>query len=236
MTAKTILITGASRGIGKAIAHQLASEGHHLLLTAKNSATLEATAASLKMEFPNCSITSYLADMAQPNEVQALIDQLLANQQCLDVVVHNAGIFMPGKLMEEEMLHLQNMFQVNLLSIFQLTQGILPLMKKSKTPHIFTMGSIAGMAAYDNGGSYSISKFALMGFTKNLRKELAPQNIKVTTLLPGATYTDSWASANLPASQFIQPKDVALLISTCMQLSPAAVVEEILLQPMTGPF
>jgi short-subunit dehydrogenase len=75
-----------------------------------------------------------------------------------------------------------------------------------------------------------------MGFTKNLRKELAPQNIKVTTLLPGATYTDSWASANLPASQFIQPKDVALLISTCMQLSPAAVVEEILLQPMTGPF
>ena len=100
--------------------------------------------------------------------------------------------------------------------------------------HIFNICSIASIQAYPNGGSYSISKFALLGMGKNLREELKPHGVKVTNILPGATYTDSWAASGLPPERFMTPQDVAAMVVCAANLSPAACVEEIIMRPQLG--
>jgi short-subunit dehydrogenase len=100
--------------------------------------------------------------------------------------------------------------------------------------HIFTVCSIASLAAYPSGGSYSISKFALLGFTKNLRRELQPKGIKVTAVIPGAAYTDSWKSSGVPEQRLMEAEDIAKAIYHATVLSPQAVVEEIIIRPQLG--
>jgi short-subunit dehydrogenase len=129
---------------------------------------------------------------------------------------------------------LEKMLSVNLFSAYHLTRTVLPKMKAAKTGHIFTICSIAGLAAYPNGGSYSISKFALLGFTKNLRLELRELNIKVTAVIPGAVYTDSWNGSGVSEDRIMKPEDIASVIYSASQLSLAATVEEIVIRPQLG--
>jgi short-subunit dehydrogenase len=100
--------------------------------------------------------------------------------------------------------------------------------------HVFHICSIASLMAFPQSGSYSISKFALLGFSKSLRQELLHTNVKVTSVMPGATLTDSWAGVDLPAERFMEAKDVADIIWASYNLSKSAVVEEIVLRPMQG--
>jgi short-subunit dehydrogenase len=104
----------------------------------------------------------------------------------------------------------------------------------AKDGYIFNMCSIASIMAYPNGGSYSISKFALLGMTKVLREELKPHGIRVTAIMPGATLTASWEGVDLPAERFMKPEDVAETIYTAYALSKQSVVEEILIRPQLG--
>ncbi len=126
------------------------------------------------------------------------------------------------------------MLEVNLFSAYHVTRAVLPKMIANKTGHIFTICSIASLAAYPNGGAYSISKYALLGFTKNLRKELIPHNIKVTAIIPGAVFTDSWKGSGVSEDRIMEPEDIATLIYTASRLSPQATVEEIVIRPQLG--
>jgi NADP-dependent 3-hydroxy acid dehydrogenase YdfG len=121
-----------------------------------------------------------------------------------------------------------------LYSAYHLTRIIVPVMIEKRSGHIFNMSSIAGLKAYPAGGSYSISKFALRGFSVNLRDELKPYNIKVTTVFPGAAYTDSWASSGIDKKRFMESEDIAKMIYAASQLSPQACVEDIILRPQLG--
>jgi short-subunit dehydrogenase len=107
-------------------------------------------------------------------------------------------------------------------------------MMKRKQGHIFNMCSIASLQAYANGGAYSISKFALLGFSKNLREEMKPHGIKVTAVLPGATMTASWAGSNIDPNRIMEVNDIAEMVYTSSKLSPMAVVEDIILRPQLG--
>ena len=124
--------------------------------------------------------------------------------------------------------------EVNLYSAYHLTRVLLPKMMATKAGHIFTLCSIASLAAYPNGGSYSISKFALLGLTKNLRRELQPYGIKVTAIIPGAAYTDSWKESGVSEERLMEADDIAKTIYHATLLSPQAVVEEIILRPQLG--
>ena len=141
---------------------------------------------------------------------------------------------MPGSIHTEEDGVIEQMITTNLYSAYHLTRVLLPAMLQAKSGHIFNMCSIASLQAYANGGSYSISKFALAGFSKNLREELKPHNIKVTAVYPGAVYTDSWSGSGVNPGRIMQPADVAELVYTVSQLSPQACVEEIVLRPQLG--
>jgi short-subunit dehydrogenase len=152
----------------------------------------------------------------------------------LDVLINNAGVFLPGKISEETEGVLEMQLETNLYSAYHLTRVLLPIMIPQGRGHVFNMCSIASFMAYPNGGSYSISKFALLGFSKVLREEMKPKGLKVTSIILGAAWSDSWAGVDLPYERLMQSEDVAKAIWGCYDMSDSAVVEELLLRPMLG--
>jgi short-subunit dehydrogenase len=228
-----IVITGASKGIGKAIAEQFAAKGNTIFLCSRNEKELYDTVAFLQTEYPDCSIKAKPVDLGKKN------DAIEFGEWCLqfgvpDILVNNAGQFLPGSIYNEKDKTLEQMIEVNLYSAYHLTRVFLPAMMAAKKGHIFNMCSIASLNAYDNGGSYSISKFALLGFTKNLREELKPHGIKVTAVCPGATMSASWDGAEIDPARIMEAKDIAKMIFAASELSAQAVVEDIILRPLLG--
>ena len=230
-----IIITGASRGIGKAIAAEFASDkqGHTFYLCAKNKETLELTGKELQGRFPRTNIFTKACDLSVKEDVLAFGKWILQTEEKIDILVNNAGSFIGSNVHDEEEGALETMINTNLYSAYHLTRQIVPLMIKNKSGHIFNMSSIAGLKAYPGGGSYSISKYALRGFSVNLREELKQYNIKVTTVYPGAAYTDSWAGF-VEKERIMEAADIAKMMYAASFLSPQACVEDIIIRPQLG--
>jgi len=228
-----IIITGASKGIGKAIAQQFAAAGHTLLLCSRNEKQLYDTVAILQTHYPQCTIKAMLVDMSVKEEAKKFGVWSLGFG-VPDIVINNAGQFLPGSVYNEEEGVLEQMIEVNLYSAYHLTRTVLPAMIAAKRGHIFNICSIASLHAYSNGGSYSISKFALLGFSKNLREELKTHGIKVTAVCPGATMSASWEGFEVDTTRIMEADDVAKMIYASTQLSPQAVVEDIVMRPQFG--
>ncbi len=230
---KNIIITGASRGFGYAIAEIFAENGNDLLLTSMNESRLSKALAELQNKYPGITIKAKPFDLSKKEQALAFGEWCLKNGSP-DVLVNNAGSFAGSNVHNEEDGALEEMIETNLYSAYHLTRKIVPVMIEKKSGHIFNMSSIAGLKAYPNGGSYSISKFALRGFSINLRDELKPYNIKVTTVFPGAAYTDSWAASGIERKRFMEASDIAKMVYAASQLSLSACVEEIILRPQLG--
>jgi short-subunit dehydrogenase len=230
---KNVIVTGASRGLGKAVAEIFAENGNNLYLTAMNEVRLYTTTEELMRRYPEVTIKAKPYDLSKKEQAKAFGEWCLKN--CLpDVLVNNAGSFTGADVHNEKDGALEAMIEINLYSAYHLTRVLVSSMIERQTGHIFNMSSIAGLKAYPGGGSYSISKFAMRGFSLNLRDELKPYNIKVTTVFPGAAYTDSWASSGLDKKRFMEAGDIARIIYAAFQLSPQACVEEIILRPQLG--
>src|SRR5262249_49506501 len=129
---------------------------------------------------------------------------------------------------------LEKMIAVNLYSAYHVTRALVPGMINRQKGHIFNICSVASFQAYPNGGAYSISKHALAGFSKNLREEMKPYGVKVTTVYPGAAFTDSWAGSGVDPQRIMEAGDIAEMVFAASRLSPQATVEEILLRPQLG--
>ena len=228
------IITGTSRGIGKATARIFALHGYDLYLCSRSEENLYQSIEELKKDFPNISVDVKAFDLGKKQQAQLFGEWVNTNADTIDVLVNNAGNFIQGDVSDEPDGALEEMIEVNLYSAYHLTRTVLSKMKAAKAGHIFTLCSIASLAAYSNGGSYSISKFALLGFTKNLRRELQPHGIKVTAIIPGAVYTDSWKNSSVSEQRLMEADDIAKLIYSATLLSPQAVVEEIIIRPQSG--
>ena len=231
-----IVITGASKGIGFAIAKKFADDkqGHTIYICSREEESLKRAAIQLQARFPRSNIYHKTCDMSNTESILSFAKWLLNFQNAIDVLVNNAGQFVPGSVHNEPEGALEKMIEVNVYSAYHLTRALLPKMMQQQGGHIFNMCSIASLKAYDNGGAYSISKFALAGFTKNLREEMKPHNIKVTAVYPGATMSDSWSGANINPKRIMEAEDIAQLIYTASFLSPQACVEDIIVRPQLG--
>lgn len=227
------VITGASRGIGKSIARIFALNGYDLLLTSQNESTLLQTVSELKKDFPQVTIDAQALDIGVKQQAILFAEWAASKADTVDVLVNNAGTFLPGNVSEEAEGTLEKIIEVNLYSAYHITRALLPKMKAQGHGHIFNMCSIAGLQAYPNGGSYSISKAALHAFSKNLRHELMPHGIKVTAVIPGAVYTDSWAPF-VEQERIMEVEDIAQMVFAASRLSPQAVVEDMVLRPQLG--
>jgi len=229
-----IVITGASRGIGRAIAESFASGGHNLFLCGQNENTLKHTMESIMAKYPGIKVKAKARDLSKKEEAIAFGRWIIDNGYPIDVLVNNAGQFVPGSIYNEEDGILEQMMGVNLFSAYHLTRTLVPELIRKKSGHIFNICSIASLKAYANGGSYSISKYALHGFSKNLREELKPFNIKVTSVFPGAVFTDSWGDFDNSGHRIMEATDIAAMIYAASQLSPGACVEDIVVRPQLG--
>ncbi|NVJ85899.1 MAG: SDR family oxidoreductase [Algoriphagus sp.] len=230
---KSILITGGTKGIGRAICFRFAEEGFDIATCARHQADLDNLKSELESKFQGIRVLTEVADLSKKEEVQEFALKVKSFDP-IDVLVNNTGVFLPGAIHDEPDGNFELMMQTNLYSAYYLVRAILPEMMKRKSGHVFSMGSIAGTTAYPNGGSYAISKWAMLGMTKCLREEMKPYGIKVTSVLPGATYTASWEGVDLPIERFMKAEDVADSVWAAYNLSPSSVVEEITIRPQLG--
>ncbi len=231
---KIVVVTGGSKGIGRAIIEKFISRGFDAVTCARNAGDLQTMKSEVEKMYPGSIIYFRQADLSVKFQVKSFTDYVLSLNRPIDVLVNNAGYFVPGSISTEPDGNLESMMDANLYSAYYTTRGLVPKMKAVKSGHIFNMCSIASIKAYDNGGSYAISKFALLGFSKCLREELKSDNIRVTAVLPGATKTRSWEGVDLPDDRFIRVEDVADTLYSAYALSTNSVVEEIIIRPQLG--
>lgn len=230
---KLVVVTGGTKGIGKAVLEKFASHNFDLVTCSRSEEELKA----LKVEFSSqyaVSISAKKADLSQKEEVMSFVAFIQSLNRPVDVLINNTGLFIPGEVHTEAEGTLENMINTNLYSAYHVTRGLIHAMKERKKGHIFNMCSTASIIPYVNGGSYCISKFALLGMTRVLREEMKNFGVKVTAVLPGATLTASWEGTTLPAERFMKAEDVAEAIWTAYNLSPQSVLEELLIRPQLG--
>lgn len=229
-----IIITGGTKGIGLAIAEKFAQNGFNLAICSRNYKDLQAMKKDFTTRYPKIDFLIKKTDMSKQKEVMAFAKHIQSKWKKIDVLINNAGVFLPGAIHQEAEGTLEKQINTNLYSAYHLTRALLPLMLKRKSGYIFNMCSIASIMAYPNGGSYSISKFALYGFSKVLRAEMKDKGIRVSAVLPGATWSNSWAGVDLPVERLMQASDVADAIWSAYNMTPSAVMEEIILRPQLG--
>lgn len=229
-----VVVTGATKGIGWAIVARFAAAGADIAFNARSAHDVAVRKQWLEKKYPHQRFLGMVTDMSKRADVNAFADAVLAFCGRPAILVNNAGIFLPGSVHTEEAGVLEQLTETNVYSAYHLSRALLPVMMEAKAGHIFMICSTASITAYTNGGSYCITKYALLGMSRVLREELKAYRIKVTAVLPGATLTNSWAGSDLPESRFMQAEDVAETIYSAAGLSPSAVIEEILMRPMEG--
>ena len=228
-----VVITGATKGIGLAIANTFAGAGYHIITCSRNENDLKWLQQDLQKRF-GISVKYKVADIGNESEIKAFGNWIVNEELSVDVLINNAGYFVPGAVYNEDDGILQKMMETNVYGSYHLIRLLLPGMIGRKNGHIFNICSVASFHAFANVGAYGISKFALLGLTRHLREELKPFGIKVTAVSPGATFTASWEGSNVDPRRIIDANDVAKMIFAASQLSPSTVVEDIILRPQLG--
>lgn len=229
----TFLVTGASQGIGMAVAEALATEPEaHVALIARNAANLNQVAGRCRAIgakatiFP-CDVTDAAAVAVMGAAVQDEIG-------VPDLVVNNAGLFKPGSLYDTGIDAFRAQIDVNLISAFLVTRVFLDGMTARGSGMFVFMASVASLRAYPGGSAYCAAKHGLLGLARSVREETRDKGLRVTTLLPGATFTPSWEGVDLPEERFMPASDIAQVVLDAYHLSGRSVVEEIVIRPQLG--
>ena len=231
---KLIIVTGGTKGIGKAIVEKFAQEGFDIITCSRSQETLNRLQVEIHKRYPSIEIKTLHADLSRKQDVQKLVQFVQDQNRPVDVLVNNAGVYLPGNSFEEPDGQLETLINTNLYGPYYLTRGLIKDMIKQKSGYIFNICSIASIMAYKNSGSYTISKFALLGFTKSLRDEMKSHNVRVTAVIPGAVLTPTWDGMDIPPERFIKAEDIAHTVFSAYSLSGNTVIEEILVRPQGG--
>ncbi|SYX85079.1 3-ketoacyl-ACP reductase [Paenibacillus alvei] len=220
LTNKTALITGAGKGIGKALAESLAQEGVNLGLIARTSADLEALQAELTAKY-DIRVAIATADVAVQDDVNRAVASLTEQLGAIHIVVNNAGIASFGKLVDMDPQEWERIIQVNLMGTYYVTRAVLPAMIEQNEGSIINISSTAGERGFATGSAYNASKFAVMGLTEALMQEVRKHNIRVTALTPSTVNTELAVNAGLnigDEDRMMQPEDVAELALAALKL------------------
>jgi NAD(P)-dependent dehydrogenase (short-subunit alcohol dehydrogenase family) len=228
---KVVLVTGGSRGIGLAIARRLGNEGARLVLVARKGSALSKAAK----EVPGGPVV-LKADVTQARQVQRLFKVVERQLGQLDILINNAGVFTYKPFVSTSLEDWRHNIDTNLTALFLCTHSALPLLRRSRTPHLVNILSVSSLLAFTNCSAYTASKFGALGLTRVLREELRPWKIRVTGILPGSTNTRLTNQFGFPVCRLdlIQPVDVAEAVFSALTQPPRTTLEEILLMPSQG--
>ncbi|MCI9846323.1 3-ketoacyl-ACP reductase [Flavobacterium pectinovorum] len=217
---KNALITGAGKGIGKAIAIALAKEGVNVILVSRTQLDVEQLA--VKIENFGVKSLALTADVSDINSVNTAVEKALAEFKTIDILINNAGIASFGKFLELEPTEWEKIIQVNLMGTYYTTRAVLPNMIERQTGDIINISSTAGLNGNALTSAYSASKFAVLGLTDSLMQELRKHNIRVTALTPSTVATDMAKELNLTdgnPEKVMQSEDIAELIIAQLKLN-----------------
>lgn len=228
-----VVVTGGSKGIGKSIAKQFFDAGHQVIICGRNKETLIETQSEID-QTQSGRLNIFVCDLSKETDIHSFSQYIHQQFSAVDILVNNTGVFIPGSILDEADTNYITQMNTNVFSAYLLCKSLIDLIQQSANGQIFNICSVASIKAYPNGGSYGISKFALLGFTKTLREELKDKGIKVTAVMPGATFTSSWEGVDLPEDRFMPSEDVAQMVYSISQLSKQSVVEEIIMRPQLG--
>ena len=228
------IITGATKGIGRALVMHLAANKYNLALCARNADDVEKLVAELNQIHPALNFYGMATDLEKRSDVEAFANFALDSFRTVDLLINNAGLFMPSGLMDEAPDALERQMQVNVHTPHYLCKFFAREMINQKKGHIVNICSTASLNLLTGSASYSISKAALLSLTRLLREELMPSGIRVTAVLPGATLTNSWAGTTLPADRFVLPEDIAKAVFNAISMNEGVNVDEVIIRPLLG--
>lgn len=224
---KTAFVTGAARGIGKAIALHLAKEGVHIGLLARTESVLKEVAADI--ESFGVKVAYATADVSSQEQVDAAIASLTSDVGPADILINNAGIATFGTVMEMDPEEWKKILDVNLMGTYYVTRAVLPQLIEKNAGDIITISSTSGLNGAATSSAYSASKFAVIGFTESLAQEVRRNNIRVSTLTPSTVATDLALDLNLikenDDSKLIQAEDIAEFVVNQLKLNPRVYVK-----------
>ena len=224
---KNALITGAGKGIGKAITLALAKEGVNVILIARTQEEIDNVAA--KARSLRVKAVAITADVADINSVNTAVEKALAEFGTIDILINNAGIAAFGKFLDLEPAAFERIIQVNLMGTYYVTRAVLPNMIERKSGDIINISSTAGLNGNAMTSAYSASKFAVLGLTESLMQEVRKHNIRVTALTPSTVATDMAKDLKIVgenADQIMQAEDMAELIIAQLKLNPRVFIKQ----------
>lgn len=228
---KVALVTGASKGIGRAIAKGLGEDGFNLALTARSEDQLNKLKEELSENGTggNINIETYPLDVRDHEGIKSMVDDTVAKFGRIDLLFNNAGVFHQGTvdLSYEEF---SDMIDINLKSAFYVLQQVVPVMRKQKSGTIINLSSRSGLQAKARSGGYAASKFALVGLNEALYRDATADGIKVTALCPGWVDTSMSSASGLEDSEKIQTDDIVETVRWLLKLSPSACVKDLMIE------
>ncbi len=236
MPKPVVLITGASQGIGAEIAKTFAQEirGVRLALVARSEKNLQGVARSCIRRGAKAEV--FPCDVTDEQAVNAMAQDVVKTFKGVDVLVNNAGKFVPTEFLQMTVADFDHLLAVNLRSLFLVSRAIVPGMVARGTGDVFNMSSIAGLDPYPGGAGYCAAKFGVTGLSKVMREELKSKGVRVCTVYPGATVSPSWEGSGADWDRMMPTADVARAFVDVYRLSRRTVVEDIILRPQGGDF
>jgi 3-oxoacyl-[acyl-carrier protein] reductase len=224
---KTALVSGAGRGIGKAVADILAQFGAHVVLTARTAADIEQEAARLRKE--GYDAVAIAGDVSREEDVARIVHEAGP----VDILINNAGLGVFKPVQELSIEDFDRMWGVNMRGVFLMTKAVLPDMQKKGGGDIVTLSSLAGKNGFKGGSGYCASKWAVRGFMSSLMLEVREENIRVITLFPGSVDT-TFSVGGKHGPTITQPEDVASAVLFALMAPRRTMFSEIDLRPTRG--
>lgn len=230
MLTKNAVITGATKGIGRAIALKLAQHGYNLAICARTGSDL--ISLQKELEPMGVKVVAIVANCSIKADVHLLFEKVTSVFNTIEILVNNVGVFLPGSILDESDESFELQQQLNVNAAYYCAKYFGKRMREQRSGHLFNICSIASREVIENAGAYTVTKTALLSLNNVLRKELSSHNVKVTAILPGSTLTASWAGTTISADKFVQPEDIANALYAILNLSGGVNVDEIVLTPL----
>jgi len=233
LAGKVALITGASRGIGLAIAKGLAAMGAKISVCARDAGRLIAVAADLERH--GITVLAVPADVSRAADVATLVQKTEQSLGPVEILVNNAGIGVFSPIQEAAETDWDSVLDTNLKSVFLLGRAVAPGMISRRSGHIVNIASLAGKNAFPGGGIYCASKWGVLGLTECMAEDLRSFGIRVSAICPGSVATDFSPQSKKDPRKMLQPEDVAHAVSMIVTQAPQSFISEVLLRPTQKP-
>ncbi len=230
---KVAMITGASRGIGLAVAKSLAQLGADLVICARNPEILASAARELERE--GAKVLAVSTDMAKPADINTLMQHAAKASGPVEILINNAGVGYFGPIQDATEENWDSVLDTNLKAVFLLSNAIAPAMIRRKSGHIVNIASLAGKNAFAGGSIYCASKWGLLGLTACMAEDLRAYGIRVSAVCPGSVATDFTPHPGKDQSKMLQPQDIAHAVEMIVTQEPQSFISEILLRPTQKP-